>query len=192
MKILALLGSPQKKGNTAQVLEWILDELEDMGHKTETAFLEKYDIKGCKGCYKCQRNPDEPACVQKDDAEKVFKKMIKADAIIWATPLYCWTFTAQMKAVIDRSLCLVSGYMTDKHKTLVQDKPYGLLVTSLGPIENNLDLVPINMRRIANWHRTSVDAELLVPFCVDPDKIAPEYREHAKAFANRLLLEVKD
>jgi multimeric flavodoxin WrbA len=60
------------------------------------------------------RKSDRPGCVQKDDAFSVFERMMAADALIYSSPLYCWDFPAQMKALIDRHFCLVTGYGTSQ------------------------------------------------------------------------------
>ncbi|MCG6879203.1 MAG: flavodoxin family protein, partial [Deltaproteobacteria bacterium] len=107
MKIVTILGSPKKKGNTGTVLSLLEDKVKKE-HEIERIHITQYNVGGCLGCYKCREKKDEPGCVQKDDALTIFEKMIQADAIVYASPLYCWSFTAQMKPLIDRHVCLVS------------------------------------------------------------------------------------
>ena len=94
MKIIAILGSPRKKGNTAKVLS-MFDNKIGTDHEVEIVNITEYKISGCLGCYKCKEKTDEPGCIQNDDAAIIFDKLIQADAIIYATPLYCWSFTSQ-------------------------------------------------------------------------------------------------
>lgn len=67
MKIMTILGSPKKKGNTAKVLGWLEEELEKQGNQVSRTNITERKVKGCLGCLSCREKPDEPACVQKDD-----------------------------------------------------------------------------------------------------------------------------
>ncbi len=81
MKIITILGSPRKKGNTAKVLSMFEDKVEK-NHEVERINITQYKVGGCLGCLKCQESKGEPGCVQKDDALTIFEKMIQADAIV--------------------------------------------------------------------------------------------------------------
>ena len=138
MKIAAILGSPKKNGNTAKVLSMFEEKVGDK-HEVERIHITEYKVGGCLGCYKCREKKDEPGCVQKDDGLILFEKMIQADAIVYASPLYCWSFSSQLKPLIDRHVCLVSDYGTADHDSLISGKPAALLVTCAGPIAGNCD-----------------------------------------------------
>ena len=84
------------KENTAKVLSMFEDKVEK-NHEVERINITQYKVGGCLGCYKCKEKKSEPGCVQKDDALTIFEKMIQADAIVYASPLYCWSFTSQIK-----------------------------------------------------------------------------------------------
>jgi len=71
MKIITILGSPKKKGNTAKVLSMFEDKVEN-NHEVERINVTNYNVGGCLGCYKCQERKGEPDCVQKDDALTIF------------------------------------------------------------------------------------------------------------------------
>ena len=122
MKIITILGSPRKKGNTAKVLSMFEGKVEK-NHEVERINITQYKVGGCLGCYKCKEKKDEPGCVQKDDALTIFEKMIQADAIVYASPLYCWSFTSQIKPLIDRHFCLVSGDGTPDQDSLIRREP---------------------------------------------------------------------
>ena len=76
MQITTLLGSAKNKGNTATVLGWVEGELKAIGHAVKRVYLHNKSIAGCLGCAKCRENPDEIACVQKDDAIGIMEPMI--------------------------------------------------------------------------------------------------------------------
>lgn len=69
-------GQCQKKGNTSTVLGWVEDEFESLGHDVGRIYLNNKLINGCLGYAKCRENPDEIACVQKDDANGIIEQMI--------------------------------------------------------------------------------------------------------------------
>jgi multimeric flavodoxin WrbA len=77
----------------------------------ERIYLNNKSIGGCLGCDKCLENPNEIACVQKDDAIDIMGQMISSEVILYASPIYFWGFSAQIKALIDR---IVDYYLTRK------------------------------------------------------------------------------
>lgn len=139
MIVTTLLGSARKKGNTATVLGWVEKELMSMGHDVKQIYLNGEDIYGCLGCCVCHKYPDEIACVQKDDAIDILEQMISSDVILFASPIYFWGFTAQIKALMDRSYSLVTDYQTPEHNSLIKGKRTGLLVTGGDSYENNAE-----------------------------------------------------
>lgn len=173
MKIVTILGSPKKKGNTAAVLSLFEDRVRE-NHEVERIHIIEHKVGGCLGCYKCQEKKDEPGCVQKDDALIIFDKMIKADAIVYASPLYCWSFSSQIKPLIDRHVCLVSGYDTPEHDSLISGKPVALLVTCAGPIEGNCDAIQSIFSGITAYGKVMSKGAFILPFYTTPDAIGDE------------------
>jgi multimeric flavodoxin WrbA len=173
MKIITILGSPRKKGNTAKVLSMFEDKVEN-NHEVERINVTKYNVGGCLGCYKCQERKGEPGCVQKDDALTIFEKMIQADAIVYASPLYCWSFTSQIKPLIDRHFCLVTGAGTPDHDSLISGKPAALLVTCAGPIEGNCDAIQSIFTGFTDYAKLMAKGNFILPFCTTPDDISAE------------------
>jgi len=186
MKVLTILGGPNKDGNSAQVLGWVEEELRSKGHKVDRVNVVDYEIGGCRSCYACQANPDKPGCVQEDDGRKILRTMTESDVILLTSPLFCWGFTGQVKPLIDRWFCFVTGGGTDKRKSLVAGKRFGLIVTGAGPVEKNMDLIVESFRRAVVWLTADHAGELLVPFCTAPEAMGPDIRDQAKEFANRV------
>lgn len=189
MKVFCVLGSPRKKGNTAKVLGWAEEELRTRGHEIEHINITDYNIEGCIGCYKCQVNPDQLECSHNDQGVEIFGRMKDAGAIIYATPLYCWGFTAQIKPFIDRHLCLATGYgdlLT--HKSHIENKRAALLVTAAGETgEGNTDLIEEVFNRLMGFTKSRVLAKLIVPLCTEPGALGNEQKEMAHAFAEEIL-----
>lgn len=187
MKVTTILGSPKKKGNTAKVLGRLEEELKNKGHEVDRVNIVDRDINGCLGCGTCQSVPDEPGCVQKDDAVSVLENMMSADALVYASPLYCWGFSSQMKALIDRHFCLITGYGSPEYKSLLDGKRTALLVTCAGPIENNADLIQDVFDRFNDYLNCKVVGKYVVPFCTTPDEIGDEPLEIAIKMAQDIV-----
>jgi multimeric flavodoxin WrbA len=103
MKIIGILGSPRKGGNTETLLDVALREAKKNGVSTDKISLKDKVIGGCKGCLKCTRTGK---CVIQDDMQGIYTKMLESDGILWATPVYFWSMSSQIKTVLDRTFAL--------------------------------------------------------------------------------------
>ena len=107
MLILGLQGSPRKNGNTDYLLKAFMNEAENSGAKTHIIEVAKKNIIPCRGCGFCEKNGK---CVIGDDdmAGEIYSLLRRADVIVAATPIFFYSATAQLKALIDRSQTLWS------------------------------------------------------------------------------------
>jgi len=103
MKVVAFNGSARAKGNTAILLNHVLDELNNEGIETELVSLAGKIIPGCRACYKCFEKVDRHCAVTGDIVNDCIDKMHAADGIILGSPTYFSDVTAGMKALIERS-----------------------------------------------------------------------------------------
>jgi len=99
--VLIVLGSPRKKGNTALLAAEVAAGARAAGAEVETVFLQGLDLRPCLACGACQR-PAAKGCAQKDGMQALYPKLLAADAIVLASPVYWFNLSAQMKAFIDR------------------------------------------------------------------------------------------
>lgn len=187
MRITTLLGSARKKGNTATVLGWVEDELKSLGHDVEQIYLNNKTIGGCLGCDKCGENPDEIACVQKDDAIGIMEQMISSKAILFASPIYFWGFSAQMKALIDRGYSLVTNYHKPGWTSLLEGKRIGLLVTGADPYEENAEGMFTSFDRVVDYYLAIKSGELYVGECDTPAGLSEEVRDNALELARSMV-----
>lgn len=187
MKILSSLGSPRKKGNTAKVLGWVEEELRNRGHEVQRINVTEHKVNGCQECYTCQGKPGEPGCPQPDDAVGILNRLIAADAIIYASPLFSWSWTAQMKALIDRHFCLLTDIDTDHPSSLMDGKRLALVTTAQGPVEGNAELLVQQFNSLAQYSKAAVAEHLVVPFCTTPDAISDDIRRQAAEMAMVLV-----
>jgi multimeric flavodoxin WrbA len=112
-KVIIISGSPKKNGNTAMLIKWFRQGAALKEAKTEVilaAYL-KLKFPGCSACRICQKN-SEYGCVIEDGARIVLDKIMQADVIVMATPLYFFSISAQLKIILDRMFSL---YKWDNH-----------------------------------------------------------------------------
>jgi len=105
VKIIALLGSPRKKGNSTLLANHIILGAESQGATVESIYLNGLNIKPCQGCYVCQAK-DSQGCAVKDDMQAIYPKITEADALIIASPVYWFNMSAQTKIFMDRCIAL--------------------------------------------------------------------------------------
>jgi multimeric flavodoxin WrbA len=101
MKVLAINGSPRKDGNTAILLNTVLDVCAKAGFETEQYHAGGRDIRGCRGCAACGKNKGR--CVIDDWINELYPKMKAADAVLLGSPTYFFDVSPEIKAVIDRT-----------------------------------------------------------------------------------------
>jgi multimeric flavodoxin WrbA len=187
MRVTTLLGSAKKKGNTATVLGWVEEELKSLGHDVERIYLNNKSIGGCLGCAKCRENPDEIACVQKDDTIDILEKMISSEVVLFASPIYFWGFSSQIKALIDRGYSLVTNYHKPGHTSLMEGKRIGLLVTGADAYEDNSEGMFTAFDRIVDYYLARKSGELYVGECSVPAELSEEVKDKALELARSLV-----
>lgn len=101
-KILAIVSSPRKGGNSEMLVDRFVEGAQESGHSVEKICLREKKIAPCIACEACLRNGG--TCVQKDDMADILQKIIDADTIVLSTPVYYYSISAQLKAMIDRTL----------------------------------------------------------------------------------------
>ena len=124
-----LSASPRRGGNSDILCDQFILGAEESGHQAEKIFLRDKEINYCVACDSCLKN--DGACVSKDDVAEILDKMIEADVIVMATPVYFYTMNAQMKTVIDR---------TYPRYTEMTDKDIYLIATAANPEKQAMEL----------------------------------------------------
>lgn len=109
--ILIFSSSPRHGGNSDTLCDQFMRGAIEAGHKVEKIFLAHHTINYCTGCSVCSLH--HKPCPQKDDMPAILDKMVAADIIVMATPVYFYTMSAQMKTLIDRC-CGRYTEMSDK------------------------------------------------------------------------------
>jgi len=108
VKVLGIVCSPRKGGNTEIMVNEALAGAKSYGAETELWTTAGKDLKPCLACEKCKKRDGK--CVQKDDMQGLFPKILAADGLIFGSPSYFCTVTAQAKIVLDRLFSLYNAY----------------------------------------------------------------------------------
>lgn len=116
-KVLILSGSPRKNGNSDILCDEFMKGAVEAGNEVEKIRVAEKNIGYCRACYACKNGP----CAIKDDMTEVLQKMIDADVIVLASPVYFYSIDAQLKALIDRT---VARWLE------VKDKEFYYIVTA--------------------------------------------------------------
>lgn len=105
MKVIGIVGSPRKNGNTNTLVQQVLEGAAEAGAETKTYILNEMDYRGCQGCNYCKANDK---CKLEDDLAEVFEELKAADGIVFGSPIYFAQFTGQMRLFLDRCYSLVN------------------------------------------------------------------------------------
>lgn len=97
--ILILKGSPREKGNSATLAEQLAAGAREAGAQVESIYLHGLDIRPCDACEECRATG---VCILEDGMQGIYPKVIAADVLIFASPVYWFTISAQLKLCIDR------------------------------------------------------------------------------------------
>ena len=190
MRIMTILGSPRRQGNTAKVLGWIEEHFQAEGHEVDSAHILDYRVQGCGECLACKKGTVE-LCSIDDDANGLYQRMVAADLVLIAAPVFCWGFPAQIKALIDRMFCMMDFAARRPHVPRLHGKRMALLLTGGGAETNNADLVLAGFQQLVEWLLGRMAGYWFLGGCTKPAEIGAETQAHAVAFAKRLIEKTK-
>jgi multimeric flavodoxin WrbA len=125
-KVLGLIGSPRRKGNTDLLVRRILEGANAAGAVGDLVYLNELAIRECDGCHACWEGKD---CAKQDDMNALYPRIIEADAIVFGTPVYWYGPTALMKGFIDRLVY----FNCPQNRPKIAGKAAGIVV----PFEEN-------------------------------------------------------
>lgn len=128
-KVLILSGSPRKGGNSDLLCDEFARGAKESGNQVEKVRVAEKKIGYCHACYYCRDHQGE--CAIKDDMAELLQKIIDADVIVLASPVYFYSISAQLKAVIDRTVA---------RWTEVQNKDFYYIVTCADDDTNSAEV----------------------------------------------------
>ena len=129
-------------------------------------------------------------CLVDDDANGLFRRMVAADLVLLAAPVFCWGFPAQIKGLIDRTYCLMDFDTPRTDLPRLLGKPMSLLLTAGGEGIDNADLVFRGFNQMVGLLRARPAGNWLVPNCTHPDAMNDDVHQGASEFARTLLSKI--
>jgi len=103
MKVLGIMGSPRRQSNTEILLDKALEGATEMGAEVEKVVVSKLKVSPCREIYACLKDGN---CAIKDDMQWLYDKLLEADHIAFASPIFFYGVTSQAKAIVDRCQAL--------------------------------------------------------------------------------------
>jgi multimeric flavodoxin WrbA len=120
-KLLVLKGSPRSKGNSSVLAELAASGARESGAEVECINLSDLAISPCDACDACLESGN---CIIEDDMQMLYPKLLVADAFILSSPIYWFTYSAQLKTCVDRWYALWNN-----HNDAFKNKPIGIILT---------------------------------------------------------------
>lgn len=134
--VLIISSSPRKGGNSDILCDEFLRGAKEAGNSVEKIFLRDKKINYCTGCGFCNTN-DNTACSQKDEMTEILEKMLKANVIVFATPIYFYTICGQLKTLIDRCCAMY---------TRIVNKEFYYIMTAADVSQHAMDRAVIELQ----------------------------------------------
>lgn len=152
MKIVCLLGSPRKRGNSSTIAERFCATAGQLGAEVRTFALNEMNFRGCQGCMACKTKLDH--CALKDDLKEVLEAVRATDTLVMASPVYYGDVSSQLKAFIDRtySFLVPDFHDSPSPSRLASGKKLVFVLTQGNPDEiQYADIYP-KYKRFFQWY----------------------------------------
>ncbi len=162
LNCLALACSPRKDGNTALLADKVLEECRRAGRKTEYLNINDFNIAPCSACEACSKTGK---CIINDDAQVLYKKILAADRLILAAPIFSMGINAQAKMFIDRAQQFwATKYVLGRQVVEAANRPrrYGIFISCAGTDLSGVFDGPV---RVAKYFFLMLEIEMLSTLC---------------------------
>jgi multimeric flavodoxin WrbA len=133
MKVMGFIASPRKAGNTAWIVDRILDGAKEQGAETQSWYFSDLDIKPCQGCLDCHKGDQDRGCGINDDMQKLYEAFEHADVLVLGSPVYMGQMSAQAKIFTDRLFAQISPRFSPHYKESNVKKKLVLVFTQGNP-----------------------------------------------------------
>ena len=147
-RVCILMGSPRKNGNTMQLLQPFMQQLQQSGCECELIWLYDKNIQPCRACRCCQKDHSIFGCAIRDDMPDIFDSVLQCDLLVLATPIYSWYCTPPMKSVLDRLVYGMNKYYGETKGPAIWAGKMLAAVTTCGyPPEKGSDIFAEGLER---------------------------------------------
>jgi multimeric flavodoxin WrbA len=133
MKIIGIIASPRKDGNTAWTVNKILDGAKEQGADTRSWSFSDLDIQPCRGCLCCHNGDRDQRCIINDDMQELYDAMKDADALVLGSPVYMGQMSGQAKIFTDRLFAQISPRFSPHYREKALKKKLILVFTQGNP-----------------------------------------------------------
>ena len=179
-RVVILNGAPRRDGNTAALVGAFSRGAQAAGHEVTEFYLQGMEIHPCLGCG-CGGKDSSSPCVQKDDMEKIYSALDRADVVVFASPLYYWSVSAQLKTAIDRCYAMTEAKLNwrgNGRKTI-------LLMTAMG---DAFEYTQSYFRSLITHMGWTNGGQMVVGGLMEKDSLSrmPEKLAEAEAFGRSL------
>ena len=171
MKVLGVVGSPRKGGNTDILVDRVLLGAQEKGNTTNKILLNDLNIKPCQACMSCKKTG---RCVIDDDMQDIYAQILESQCLVLGTPIYWLGATAQMKTFIDRWYALLDA----NYKTKLKGKSAAIIAVCGAPETSMTDFTVQAFEKMFGF----IGIELR-------GKIITSARERAEVLKNKSVLE---
>jgi multimeric flavodoxin WrbA len=155
-KVLGIVGSPRKRGNTHILVSKILEGAEAEGAETDILLLGKLKIRECTGCQACWKGRP---CSRKDDMNHIYPMLAESDGIVFGTPVYWYGPTALIKALVDRFVY----FNCPENQPQVRGKQAALTVPFEQETPETADLIVAMFERSLEYLEMNLVGQVIVP-----------------------------
>lgn len=178
MNIVILAGSPRRGGNTDRLCDAFSRGAKAVGHRVEKLYVAELRIGGCRGCNYCRTHGEQ--CVQADDMRRVDEALMRADMVVFASPIYSFGLSAQLKLAMDRM------FAHDRESWPIRRA--AVLIAYADDEPDVADGALFSLRRFIGYYGWQLDEPVVARAVNAPGDVLrhPEFLEQAEALGRRV------
>ncbi len=180
MKAIILFGSPRKEGNTIMPVRAFAETLKKGGCDVRTIYLNDLNIRPCQGCLACV---PEGTCKINDDMKDIRKYIMESDLIVYASPVYWFAPSSQLKVVIDRSM----AFLDNEYNSRIKGKKAVTIMTCASEEEDTFSPSKDMFKKIFELLGIAYAGSIEAKGCVEKCSVKDEYNKKAEQLAASLL-----
>jgi multimeric flavodoxin WrbA len=176
LKTVILFGSPRKDGNTIELAKALSEALKARGGNVRMLYLNDMNIRPCQGCYACLK---DGSCRINDDMKDIRKYVLESDLIVYASPVYWFGPSGQLKLAMDRSI----AFMDEEYNSRIKGKKVITLMTFADESPDTCEPALGMFRKTFDLLGLSWIGGVEAPGCTGKGEVKEEYREKAVRLA---------
>lgn len=180
MKAIILFGSPRKEGNTILPVRAFAETLKKRGCDVRTIYLNDLNIRPCQGCLACV---PEGICKINDDMKDIRKYIIESDLIVYASPVYWFAPSSQLKVVIDRSM----PFLDTEYNSRIKGKKAVTIMTCASEDDDAFSASRDMFGKIFQLLGMTCAGSIEATGCIEKGSVKDEYKKKAEQLAESLL-----